>query len=167
MGRKAKVIEEQLIGMLQREIRIPDIAKHFDCSISAVKRAIKKLDDKLPMLRESLTPEQFQSKELAIQTGIRSEVAAMLKESLSQLVGTKLSMNDVKKLGDLYHKLWTIDRVEHDKSTENVAVAKQVYHSMSDEDKEYIDKLEQRIYDGEKREADERYEQEKSEGSLY
>jgi len=167
MGRKAKVIEQELIEMLGREVRIPDIAKHFDCSISAVKRAMKKLDDKLPMLRERLTPEQFQGREVAIQTGIRSEVAAMLKESLGQLVGTKLSMNDVKKLGDLYHKLWTIDRVEHDKSTENVAVAKRIYIEMSDADKEYIDKLEERLYEGEKKDADERYESEKSRGDLY
>ena len=167
MGRKAKVNEQILIEMLAREVRIPDIAKHFDCSTSAVKRAMKKLDDKLPMLRQSMTPAQFQSKELAIQTGIRSEVAHMLKESLQQLVGTKLSVNDVKKLGDLYHKLWQIDRVEHDKSTENVAVAKQIYINMSDEDKRYIDKLEERLYKGEKKDADERYEAEKLTGELF
>ena len=170
MGRKPKIgehNEQELIEMLEREVRIPDIAKHFDCSSSAVKRAVKKLDKRLPMLRQTMTPEQFKGREVEIQTRIRSEVAAILKESLGRLVGTKLTVNDVKKLGDLYHKLWTIDRVEHDKSTENIAVAKKIYHNISDEDKNYIDKLEERIYEGEKKEADERYEQEKSEGQLY
>jgi len=170
MGRKPKIgehNEQELVDMLDRGVRYPDIAEYFGCSTSAVKRAITKLDKKLPMLRQTLTPEKFKAGELTIQTKIRSEVAAILQESLGRIVGTTLSVNDVKKLGDLYHKLWTIDRVEHDQSTENVAVAKKIYHEMSDEDKEYIDKLETRIYEGEKKIANERYETEKSDGQLF
>ena len=170
MGRKPKIGEHnetELIEMLERQVRYPDIAEHFGCSVSAVKRAITKLDKKLPMIRQSMTPEKFVGQELEIQTRIRSEVAAIIKESLGRLVGTQHTISDVKKLIDAYKILWTIDRVEHDKSTENVAIAKKIYHEMSDEDKEYIDKLEQHIYEGEKKIADDRYDKEKSDGQLY
>ena len=167
MGRKAKVNEQELIGMLERGTRIPDIATYFDCSISAVKRAMKKLDNKLPMIRQTMTPEVFKKNELEIQTRVRAEVAAILEESLVALVGTKLTINDVKKLGDLYHKLWTIDRVEHDQSTENVAVAKKIYHELDQETKDYIDKMEKSIYESEKKDANKRYEAEKELGELY
>ena len=167
MGRKAKVNEQELIGMLERGTRIPDIATYFDCSISAVKRAMKKLDNKLPMIRQTMTPEVFKKNELEIQTRVRAEVAAILEESLVALVGTKLTINDVKKLGDLYHKLWTIDRVENDLSTENVAVAKKIYHELDQETKDYIDKMEKSIYESEKKDANKRYEAEKELGELY
>jgi DNA-binding MarR family transcriptional regulator len=170
MGRKPKIgqhNEHELIEMLERGVRIPDIAKHFDCSASAVKRAMKKLDQKLPMIRQTMSPEQFKAQELLVQTKIRAEVAAILQESLVSLVGTKLTVNDVKKLGDLYHKLWTIDRVENDLSTENVAVAKKIYHELDEETKKYIDKLEDKIYEGEKQDADRRYEQEKEDGGMF
>jgi hypothetical protein len=170
MGRKPKIGEHneaELIEMLTRKVRYPDIAEHFGCSVSAVKRAITKIDKKLPMLRQTLTPAKFVQEEVEIQTRIRAEVAAILEEALKKLAGTNLTVNEMKKLVDTYHKLWMIDRVEHDKSTENVAVAKKIYHELSDEDKKYIDKLEQRIYEGEKAEADARYTTEKADGQLH